>query len=377
MDERRADLGSAAAPARTARPRAGSVTSAVAVGVLLEQRRRHRAEPVLGDPARAAASKNVVVAERRAAARAGSGRPACRAGRRTSGPDPGRRPPGPGPARPAAGGAAARARRPTRRRCARTTATRRSRRSPRAARCPATARGSGCCRTTGGRARGRPAARARARPSTWLAPKTETPCASRGISSVVVGHDDGVAVERVGPEQLARRPRPSRGCRAKSSAAARPQPVRHDECCGTRRRPSSSTRTGRSAPSPGRSPSAGPARRPRSCGWPRPPVDQPAVGHHDVRRLGGDAEPVRRLVVRPVVAREPRRRTARLPGHDDAVGQLLPADLAPGAAQRAGLAGVPDRRRSSRCAGRGRLGQLDRELAAAGGVLAPAGGRRR
>ena len=58
-----------------------------------------------------------------------------------------------------------------------------------------------------------------------------------------------------------------------------------------------------------------------------PLLGELAVGDDGVVGGGGHGDRVRRLVVGPVVAREPRRGAVRLAGHDHAVGELLPAGV--------------------------------------------------
>src|SRR2546423_544677 len=76
---------------------------------------------------------------------------------------------------------------------------------------------------------------------------------------------------------------------------------------------------------------------------PGPPRQQRPVGHDRVPGRRGHRDPVRRLVRRPVVAREPGRRPDRLAGHEGAVGQLLPAQVAPVAGYGSRHAAVAER----------------------------------
>ncbi len=102
-------------------------------------------------------------------------------------------------------------------------------------------------------------------------------------------------------------------------------------------------------------------------------LDQLAVADHEVAGVGGDGDPVRRLVVRPVVAREPGGRPVRLAGDDHAVGELLPARVAVLLAhQRPGVAGVPD---GNRQLGPGRhlVGEVDDQPLGPGAVVTQPG----
>ncbi len=69
---------------------------------------------------------------------------------------------------------------------------------------------------------------------------------------------------------------------------------------------------------------------------------QDAVGERVIRAVGGDRDPVRRLGARVVVAGEPRRRPVGLVRTERAVGQFLPTDLTPRAADRMRTAVVSD-----------------------------------
>ena len=103
------------------------------------------------------------------------------------------------------------------------------------------------------------------------------------------------------------------------------------------------------------------------------PLHQLAVGDHVVAGVGGEADPVRRLVVRAVVAGEPGGRPVRLTGHDHAVAELLPAGVAVLLAdQRPGVAGVPDHD-GELLVGSHLLLEVDHQPVGAGAVVAQRG----
>ncbi len=154
---------------------------------------------------------------------------------------------------------------------------------------------------------------------------------------LVVGDHDGVAVERVRPEQSGEGRRSSRGCRPNASSCGRDEPAGQQQL-DRHRRPSSSAqlRSARSARWRGRSPSAPAARSTQVVALrARRLVDERAVGDDPVAGGVRDRDPVGRLVGRPVVA-----------GNQDGAPCGWPATMTPSASSsQPGLAATSGHRR--------------------------------
>ena len=201
------------------------------------------------------------------------------------------------------------------------------------------------------------------RPSRWFDPKIDMPWASIGVVQRVVGDDELVVAERVGPE-AALQGRHDRGVPAEVAHGVLAQPGREQRHLA-RADPDlvvaadlHADQVGRRGLRPLEHPGAGACRA-------APRGEHPGGGD-GVGRLGGDRDPVRRLVRGVVVAREPGGRAGRLARDERAVGELLPTEAAPRAGHRCGVAEVAHLDGE---AARDRPGRRDVQLPARAGEL--------